>query len=48
MIDAELLLPLLLILPLLTALAGRLPSPWSERSHLVGATALLLVAALIL
>ena len=47
MIDAELLLPLLLILPLLTALAGRLPAPWSERSHLAGATALLLVGLLL-
>jgi hydrogenase-4 component F len=39
--DAAALLPLVLVLPLLTAAAGRLPAPWSERAHLLGASALL-------
>lgn len=39
--DLSLLLPITLLLPLVTAIAGRLPAPWSERSHLAGATAVL-------
>src|SRR4051812_38861802 len=42
LLDPALLLPLTIVIPLVTAALGRLPAPWSERSHLLGASLLLI------
>jgi hydrogenase-4 component F len=43
LVNLELLLPLTIAVPLVTALLGHLPLPWAERAHALGATVLLVV-----